>query len=254
MEYEKKRISEKIRDKKEDFSNWKNNRFDPWYKHTFKPIVKRAKKDTKRGIKKAVKSYRKHRKERLKRKYSHPDNYNINIKNIEHIENFDVGGKHQKQLGEIAQNRQLPNAYPPNVLENQNPNVRMIPQKNRLTYQPNNNQKPNMELDKLADWYDEIQYTYNSGYYSEVITQCNNFFNYFLSRLAKYLNIGYSSVDDFLLQVHERGLRFQFYEELDEYRRHLRVKTHKIGESACMLFEIISKIIRRLYEIASTPH
>ena len=254
MEFDKEKVAEKMRKKKEDFSNWKDTRFDPWYRHTFKPKVKQAKKDLKRNVKNTIKSYRKRRNKRLKRKYSRSDNYNINIRNIENIENFAVGSKHQRKFEGIPQNYQLPapnNASPKiNYKEPYSP-----PQNtNKLTYQPNNSQKPNLDLEKLSNWHDEIQNLYNLGYYPEVVIEANNLVKYFLSRLAEYLNISYRSVDDFLFRVNERGIGFQFYEEFKDYSRYLAIGTQKIGESAYWIFGIISKIINRLYKIAGSTH
>lgn len=256
MQYEKKNVSEKLKDKKEKFANWKEAKFDPWYKYSFQPNMKRKKKEIKKSVKRLIKSYRKRKAERLKRKYDRPDNYNINVRNIENVESFNVGGKHRRMSENLSNNKQLPYAIPnsPKNFNYQDSHINDSPPINRLTYQPNDYQSNNMDLDKLSNWYEEIQENYQLGYYLEVKIQCEKFLNYFLSRLARYLQINFCSVDDFLFKVREKELHFQFYEEIDEYRGYLRRIPYKIGESAYTLHNIISKIIKRLYRIANNPY
>ncbi len=248
MEYEKKSMSEKLREKKEKFNDWKEYKFAPWYKHIFKPIVKRKKKDIKKSIKKAIKSYRKRKAKRQKRKQYRPENYNINIKNIENVENLNIGGRHQRrEMSPIQNNRQLPStsSYQSNSLRYQ----KRTPNSRSLEYTPT---KPNLELDKLTHRFQELENHYRIGYSSAVIEGCNTLINYLFLRLAEFLGIKYFDVNDLLFEIEERELEFAFYEEAIQYSSYL-AQQYRFAEqnrSAQTIFQITSKIMNKLDKIA----
>lgn len=233
----KKTLSERLRNLKERFSDWKDTTLEPYYKHTLKPFAKRVKRN-----------YRNRKKDRQKRKIKELKAKNkpsVKIGTIGNIEAMVINGK-------VIQNKNIPQLLPYNEIEYRTP--RPLEYRRPVKRLPYNNiplQKDNFYRECL-EIFNDIKFDYNQNRFIDVIENSKKFINYFLSLLSQFLNIEYYGVDEFLRIVNQRGLQFEFYDETNDFSNYLG-NSHfdNIEQSSERIFNIIKSIITKLNQITN---